>query len=109
MRKSLTLATLIAVAFTGCLMPYQENFSCQADLNAGRCGMVRDNYKFGNENEQKDFLYSFDENKTKQIEQVDASTKTNCSNTKNFKELIKCHEENSKRYEYILIKKQRGE
>ncbi len=109
MRKSLTLAILIAVAFSGCLMPYQENFSCQADLNAGRCGMVRDNYKFSNENEQKDFVYSFDENKTTQTKEKNTDMKTNCSQLNGFKELIKCHEENSKRYEYILIKKQRGE
>jgi hypothetical protein len=31
--------------FNGCwLMPYKENFSCNSDLDAGRCGMVRDNY-----------------------------------------------------------------
>lgn len=106
MRKSLTLATFIAVAFSGCLMPYQENFSCQADLNAGRCGMVRDNYKFGNENEQKDFVYSFDENKTKQIEQENKNTKNECNFTGNIEEYANCNNNN---YEYILIKKQRGE
>jgi hypothetical protein len=40
--------------FNGCwLMPYQENFSCNADLEAGRCGMIRDNYNL--KSEQKKF------------------------------------------------------
>ena len=70
--------------------------------------MVRDNYNY-EENSKSDFKYVFDENKTTQIKGKNTDTKTNCSDTNGFKDLVKCHEENSKKYDYILIKKQRGE
>ncbi|MCK9473673.1 lipoprotein [Sulfurimonas sp.] len=44
MKKIIFLISTVLV-FTGCsFMPYKENFSCSGDVNAGSCGMVRDNY-----------------------------------------------------------------
>jgi len=44
-KKALILIMLAVFLFNGCsIMPYQENFSCSEDVNAGSCKMVRDNY-----------------------------------------------------------------
>lgn len=102
--KTTILALILVSFFSGCgLMPYQENFSCQADLGAGSCGMVRDNYRFGKINEHKDFIYSFDDNKTSLIVKNNTQTKIDdCSQfATNINEFHNCQQ----KYEYYILRK----
>lgn len=100
--KTTISAGFISVLFAGCfMMPYQENFSCQADLGAGSCGMVRDNYQFGNTKEQKDFVYSFDENKTSLTVKNKAKTDDCSRYATNINEFHNCQQ----KYEYYILRK----
>ncbi len=54
---------IVAMFFlSGCwLMPYKNDFSCNADIGAGKCGMIRDNYESKDNNTK--FNYLFEKNK----------------------------------------------
>lgn len=83
--KNILLMSVVAFSFSGCwLMPYQENFSCNSDLYNGSCGMVRDNYNY-KENQTRDFKYEFED--------------TN----------VTVKKEKKAKYEYFILRKERGE
>lgn len=103
--RTILLAVLITLSFSGCwLMPYQENFSCNNDIYNGRCGMVRDNYNYETDT-KSDFKYVFDDNKTVQKANEIMTTTNDCVYDGDLEKFADCNQ----KYEYILIRKQRGE
>lgn len=55
--KHIIYVFMIALIFSGCwMMPYKNDFSCNGDIGAGTCGMVRDNYNY-EANKESNFTY----------------------------------------------------
>ncbi|MDX9743236.1 MAG: hypothetical protein RBT59_05405 [Arcobacteraceae bacterium] len=103
--RTILLGALVTLSFSGCwLMPYQENFSCNNDIYNGRCGMVRDNYNYETDT-KSDFKYVFDDNKTVQKANEIMTTTNDCVYDGDLEKFADCNQ----KYEYILIRKQRGE